>query len=47
VHGRDAGRQALADAGPVLAELGRPEVMGLTAEEGARCTPSSSACWPP
>jgi DNA-binding MarR family transcriptional regulator len=28
-----AGRQALADAGPVLAELGRPESMGLTAEE--------------
>ena len=28
-----AGRQALAAAGPVLAELGRPESMGLTAEE--------------
>ena len=29
----DAGRQALLAAGPVLAELGRPEAMGLTAEE--------------
>nr|WP_246406131.1 MarR family transcriptional regulator [Modestobacter versicolor] len=29
----DAGREALAAAGPVLAELGRPEAMGLTAEE--------------
>jgi DNA-binding MarR family transcriptional regulator len=29
----EAGRQALVDAGPVLAELGRPEAMGLTAEE--------------
>ena len=29
----DAGRGALASAGPVLAELGRPEAMGLTAEE--------------
>ncbi|WP_138759470.1 MarR family winged helix-turn-helix transcriptional regulator [Modestobacter altitudinis] len=28
-----AGRRVLADAGPVLAELGRPETMGLTAEE--------------
>jgi DNA-binding MarR family transcriptional regulator len=28
-----AGRQALAAAGPVLGELGRPETMGLTAEE--------------
>ncbi|MGY5885269.1 MarR family winged helix-turn-helix transcriptional regulator [Modestobacter lacusdianchii] len=30
-----AGRQALEAAGPVLAELGRPEAIGLTAEEGA------------
>jgi len=29
----DAGRRALAAAGPVLAELGRPEAMGLTADE--------------
>jgi DNA-binding MarR family transcriptional regulator len=29
----EAGRQVLADAGPVLAELGRPETMGLTAAE--------------
>ena len=29
----DAGRRALQSAGPVLAELGRPEAMGLTAEE--------------
>lgn len=29
----DAGRQALEAAGPVLAGLGRPEAMGLTAEE--------------
>jgi DNA-binding MarR family transcriptional regulator len=28
-----AGREALLAAGPVLAELGRPEVLGLTAEE--------------
>ena len=28
-----AGRQALLAAGPVLAELGRPEALGLTAEE--------------
>jgi DNA-binding MarR family transcriptional regulator len=31
----EAGRRALAAAGPVLAELGRPEAMGLTAEEAA------------
>ncbi len=31
----DAGRRALADAGPVLAELGRPQAMGLSAEEAA------------
>jgi DNA-binding MarR family transcriptional regulator len=29
----DAGRRALEAAGPVLAGLGRPEAMGLTAEE--------------
>ena len=28
-----AGRSALEAAGPVLAELGRPEAIGLTAEE--------------
>jgi len=31
----DAGRRALQAAGPVLAELGRPETMGLTAGEAA------------
>jgi DNA-binding MarR family transcriptional regulator len=31
----DAGRAALMSAGPVLAELGRPEALGLTREEAA------------
>ena len=38
----DAGRRALADAGPVLAELGRPESMGLSAEGGPPCWASVS-----